>query len=100
MVSKQKSNTTPNRKIATPPHDICCIMSSTIKRDDDGNSPKEITIDGKVYCLRINTHITYQVSASSCHPAMSSLVDRGANVGIAGDDVRVIIKTLRNVDIQ
>ena len=31
---------------------------------------------------------------------MSSLVDRGANGGIAGDDVRVILKTLRNVDIQ
>jgi hypothetical protein len=36
MVSKQKSNTTPNRKMATPPHDIRQIMSSNTKRDDDG----------------------------------------------------------------
>jgi hypothetical protein len=59
MASKQKSNTTPNRKMATPPDDIHRLMSSNTKCDNDGNSPKEITIDGKVYCLRINIHITY-----------------------------------------
>ena len=39
---------------------------------------------------------------SSCHAAgiKSSLVDRGANGGIAGDDVRIISKTGKTVDIQ
>ena len=100
MVSKQKTNPTSNKKISTPLHDIRLLMSSNTKRDDDSNTPKELNIDGKVYCLRINSHITYQISTSSRHNVMSSLVDRGANGGIAGDDVRVIFKTLRNVDIQ
>ena len=100
MVSKQKANKGPSRTMAPPPHDIRRLMSSNTKRDDDSNTPKELNIDGKVYCLRINSHITYQISASSRHNVMSSLVDRGANGGIAGDDVRVIFKTLRNVDIQ
>jgi hypothetical protein len=39
MVSKQKSNTTPNRKMVTPPHDIRRLMSSNTKHDDDGYSP-------------------------------------------------------------
>jgi hypothetical protein len=55
---------------------------------------------GKVYCLRINSHITYHISASSRHNVMSSLVDSGENGRIAGKDVHFIFKTLRNVDIQ
>lgn len=41
-------------------------------------------------------------SISSCHASghKGSLVDCGANGGIAGDDVRIIAKTDRSVDIQ
>src|SRR5688500_1226286 len=41
-------------------------------------------------------------SISSCHAAghKGSLVDHGANGDIAGDDVRIIAKTDRSVDIQ
>src|SRR5688572_1357631 len=41
-------------------------------------------------------------SISSCHATghKGSLVDRGANGGITGDDVRIIAKNDRSVDIQ
>ncbi len=46
-----------------------------------------------------NLHLTYCVSAHHTHDAQS-LVDRGANGGVAGVDVRVITKTHRKVHIQ
>ena len=46
-------------------------------------------------------HIVYTTSASRVSGAQNlSLVDRGANGGLAGDDVRVISKTNRRVDIR
>ena len=47
------------------------------------------------------THITYSASASKTTMANSmSLIDRGANGGVAGSDVRVLFKTNRTVDIR
>src|SRR5919112_4970772 len=50
---------------------------------------------------QVNTASTLY-SISSCHASghKGSLVDRGANGGIAGDDVRIIAKTDRSVNIQ
>ena len=50
----------------------------------------EITLDGKTYC-QINVHRIYNVS-KHCTTSHESLVDRGANGGIAGNDVRIISK--------
>jgi hypothetical protein len=97
MVSKQKSFKPNSKSNDTPPHDICCLLSSNSKRDNDAVS-KEITINGKVY-RQCNTHIIYSVSATSQQTYLS-LVDRGASGGIAGSDVCVISKTLHSVDIQ
>ena len=44
-------------------------------------------------------HVTYVVSKCDS-PSQHSLVDRGSNGGVAGNDVRVISKTDRKVDIQ
>jgi hypothetical protein len=44
-------------------------------------------------------HITYRVSAHRTR-VTQSLVDRGANGGVAGEDVRIISKSHRQVDIQ
>jgi hypothetical protein len=44
--------------------------------------------------------ITYTVSSAMRRNSHASLVDRGANGGIAGEDVRIIETTLRSVDIQ
>ena len=62
-------------------------------------STNEITIDGKRY-RQINTHkIEYAVSAHRASKT-GALVDRGANGGIAGEDVCIISRTGRQVDVQ
>jgi hypothetical protein len=43
---------------------------------------------------------TYQIFTAVHHSKHASLVDCGANVGVAGEDVRVIFKTLCSVNIQ
>ena len=50
---------------------------------------------------RINTATTtYSVSAHDSARKVGALVDRGANGGIAGNDVRIIATTDRSVDVQ
>ena len=49
---------------------------------------------------RFVNKVEYYVSKHQTAASMMSLVDRGANGGVAGDDVRVIFKTARNVDIR
>ena len=55
-----------------------------------------LTIDGKQY-MQINV-ACYTISRLNTTIA-TSLVDRGANGGLAGSDVRVLHKTMRKVDI-
>ena len=66
-----------------PPGDIRRVMSKSSTR-------------------RVNsTHIAYHVSKHEALMAHSmSLIDRGANGGVAGDDVRIIFRTNRTVDIK
>ena len=60
---------------------------------------KTVTIDGKTY-RQVNMNIVYNVYASS-HGNTSSLVDRGSNGGVGGQDVRVIhFHPHQKVDIQ
>ena len=85
-----------------PPSDIRKVLSS-VKRHDPSSQQEEtqeITIQGKTYRL-VNVACTYNVSAARHCSKHASLVDRGANGGIAGEDVRIIFKTMRSsVDIQ
>jgi hypothetical protein len=53
--------------------------------------------DGKRYC-QVNT-LTYTISAHHNKP-ISSLIDHGANGGLAGADVRVLERSLHKVDIS
>jgi hypothetical protein len=65
-----------------PPGDVRRVMSKASKRS-------------------VNTAITeYRVSFQQSMDKISSLIDRGANGGVAGDDVRIIFKTNRTVDIK
>ena len=85
-----------------PPRDLRRVLSKTMshaKNPPSNNIDDEITIDGKKY-RKINVHkLTYNVSV---HKGLrtGALVDRGANGGIAGEDVRVINKTGRQADVQ
>ncbi len=88
-----------------PPGDINRLMSSSLSPTKKPPPPapnpskKEVSIDGHTHRL-INQHrILCQTSAHKTD-SPNALIDRGANGGIAGDDVRVICKTGRQVDIQ
>jgi hypothetical protein len=82
--------------------DLRRLMSTSSKRPpqashkNKANPTKvnEVMIDGETFVHvnkhQVNTHIIYDVSAAHSIKAGASLVDRGANGGIAGDDVRLI----------
>ena len=55
----------------------------------------------EVIYRQVNTvFVTYKVSSTQATQPKGALIDRGANGGIAGDDVRIISKTGRSVHIQ
>ena len=74
---------TGSKSTSLPPGDIRRVMSKSSKR------------------MANLTYIEYKVSyhKSACNQSFS-LIDRGANGGVAGTDVRVIFKTGRMVDIR
>ena len=74
--------------IPLAPGDIRRIMSSSLARPND----KSVT-------FKANSHTIYRVSATH-RSFRHSLVDRGANGGIAGTDVRVMFASPRCVDIE
>ena len=78
--------------------DIRRVLSHTHKRP--GPLPeKMITIDGKRY-IQADVHkITYNMSTGNITKSTSSLVDRGANGGMAGSDVRLLEASDRFADI-
>ena len=82
-----------------PPGTAKRLMSLTAgansKKD---NSQYEINFNGSKYRKVNMTNIFYLVSAFKAIQGQASLVDRIANGGVAGADVRIIAKTNRNVN--
>ena len=75
------------------PGDIHKLMSSSNKGKTSptkSTNKSEIAIDGKT-CREVNQVIIYSLLQSLCS-SLFSLIDRGANGRIAGNDVRVICK--------
>jgi len=70
-----------------PPHDIRSILSQK------NNQPKPTQRQASM------ASVTYRVSTTKVK-STQSLIDRGANGGIAGQDVKVIATCDRTVDIQ
>ena len=85
------------KKKDIPPGDIQRVLSQSMAKGFPPPARKSIVIDGVVYSA--NVHIQYRAS-SHRHVRAGALVDRGANGGIAGDDVRIINRTGRQVDVQ
>jgi len=94
-LSKQKSTTHPGH--------LANVLSTTKsknakgarfmpKSDTDSSKGDEITINGKKY-RQVQSHRIYYSVSSHKSRRIGSLVDRGANGGIAGDDVRIIEKS-------
>ena len=83
------------KKKDIPPGDIQRVLSQSMSK---GATPrKSIVQDGVTYYA--NQHILYSAS-SHRQGRTGALIDRGANGGIAGEDVRVINRTGRQVDVQ
>ena len=59
-----------------------------------------MTVNGVTYRQVSMANVTYTASSSRALAAKGALVDRGANGGIAGDDVCIIANTEKYVDIQ
>jgi len=81
------------------------LMANTHQSSNSSadNAKKSVVIDGKRF-VQTNVHrIQYRFSeaaADNHRLGESSLVDRGANGGLAGEDIRVIEHTLRKADIS
>ena len=91
------------KKKPLPPGNVKRLLSPAANskpKQDSSDQPQEVNLNGIVY-RQVNTaSVVYKVSASQTSHSKGALIDRGANGGIAGDDVRVIAKTGRCVDIQ
>ena len=87
------------KKKPLPPGNVKCLLSQTTNNSWKSGQPQEVNLNGIVYHQVNTASILY--NKSSCHTAgKGALVDRGANGGIAGDDVRIIAKNGRSDDIQ
>ena len=73
--------------------------SKAISNKKQAAFSNEITINGKTY-RECSQHVTHCITKSS-HFSLHSLVDRGANGGVAGNDI-IVIETHpdREVDIR
>jgi hypothetical protein len=55
-----------------------------------------VSVSGKLYCQCQTHSIAYDLSNHASSPVLSSLIDGGANGGVAGDDVCVICESSSN----
>jgi hypothetical protein len=69
---------------------------TTAKKSTDAEI---IVVNGKKYRSVNVPAVRYSISAHRSSKS-GALVDRGANGGVAGDDVRIIFKTGRHVDVR
>jgi hypothetical protein len=86
------------KRTPLPPGNIQRVLSTTMSKSSR-NTRNEITVNGKQY-RSVNMAKTIYCTASHQQTRRGALVDGGANGGIAGDDVRVIDQTSRQVDVQ
>lgn len=105
LIANKKSKTEDKMNPKSPPGDIAKLLSAkqvaAKKSVPEGTmSAHHVMIDGKVY-RQVNQTITmYRASPHRMSNKGAALVDRGCNGGICGNDVRVISKTHRTVNIQ
>jgi hypothetical protein len=87
MVTKHSNRSTGP---SSHPGDICSVLYQPTKTAKAQVQDHVISVNGQTYVQQVQSHdIKYSVSHAS-HRKKSSLIDRGANGGIAGIDTRVI----------
>ena len=79
-----------------PPCDIRWVLavqqsqvSQKFMQKDPGKAKKTITIDGVVYIAKVH-NVVYSISKHQADKQETSLVDHGANGGMACEDVMVL----------
>jgi hypothetical protein len=80
------------------PGDITRVLSQSMAKGSAPPARKSVVQDGVTY-YAANQDIQYWAS-SHCQVRTGALIDRGANGGIAGDDVWIIDCTGQQVDVQ
>jgi hypothetical protein len=98
MVTKHSNRST---RASSHPGDIRSVLSQSTKAAKAQVQDDEISVNGHKYVRHVQSHnIQYSVSQAS-RRKKSSLIDRGANGGIAGVDTRIIERhPHRTVDIR
>jgi hypothetical protein len=86
-----------------PPGDLQRVLSSSINKPKGSSSvtmkSSDININGKQY-REVSMTNTLYVASDHRTVRRGALIDRGANGGIAGDDVRIIHESGRQVGVQ
>jgi hypothetical protein len=99
MVTKQS-----NRARAKPnshPADVRSVLSQPIKAAKAQVTDEQILINGHTYVRQVQSHEVRYTMSHASRRNQGSLIDRGANGGIAGSDTRVIERhPHRTVDIR
>ena len=87
VLAANKTKTTPgkgkSKSVSLPP--------------PEESTPDSFTINGKTYVAKMHK-VTYHIDKHA-HATTCSLMDRGANGGLAGADVRVLDRSIRTVDV-
>ena len=85
------------KRTSMKPGELQRVISNKLAKTPQ-NQKDELVIDGVTYeaCA---TNIQYTVEQANLRKDFA-LVDCGDNGGIAGEDVRIITKTTRSVDVQ
>ena len=96
-----------NEQQPSHPGDIRNVLTSSSKaaKPKIGNNKgigmgEKIEINGKIYYAANTIEISYQSYTQQMLPKLGSLVDRGANGGIGGNDVVLLEKSMRTCDIS
>ena len=99
--STMEVNATNSKKKPLPPGNIKQLLSpASNTTKSPNNSTRKINLNGVKYQQVNMAERIYSVSNYRTNVRKGALVDRGANGGVAGNDVRVIATTGRQVDIQ
>ena len=92
-----ESNTDTIKTETTPSDPLLAMVSRSINTSDDDASDISNVLSVKRSCqMKVCQHYLFQ----HANHTNQQLVDRGANGGLAGSDMRVIHKTHRKIDIQ
>jgi hypothetical protein len=98
--SKQTLLSHMTKRAPLPPGDLQRVLPLSInKAKTPDNKGQDININSKVY-RQVNMVNTVYLASDHHTIRRGALVDRGANGGIAGDNVRIIHKSGCQVDVQ